>query len=60
MRLSVVVHTFNLSNQKQADLCESEASLIYKEIQVSQSYILRPCLFFERGVMRLHLKVLAG
>ena len=34
-----------LGRQRRADLCESEASLVYKrEYQDSQSYIKKPCL----------------
>lgn len=42
----VVAHTFSPSTwQRQVDLCESEASLVYiGEFQASQKYVVRPCL----------------
>jgi hypothetical protein len=33
-----------LGRQRQADLCEFQASLVYSEFQDSQSYIEEPCL----------------
>ena len=33
-----------LRRQRQVDVYEYEASLVYLEFQVSQSYMVRPCL----------------
>lgn len=41
----MLAHAFNLTLEKQADLCKCKANLVYKvkEVQASQSYTVKPC-----------------
>jgi hypothetical protein len=37
-----------LGRQRQVNLCEFEASLVYREFQDSQGYTEKPCLVLEK------------